>query len=201
MSEKLTIHEHHENQERPQEDPERLLPTAEQAEPLRKGEQDPAKRLEEARDEVHEAGDETKHDDPMARLEQAEQRPAAATPGYVSRELRKAGVRRQLGSIRRSLSAPERTLSRVVHQPVVRAISEPAAKTVSRPSGILGGGLVAFLGTSGYLYLTKTSGMRYSYFAFIALFLGGFALGLILELLIHMTTRPARSRRQRADRS
>lgn len=199
MAEKLHPGGHHERHEHPQQDPERLLPTAEQAEPLRKGEQDPAKRLEEVRDEVQEASH-AGAGNPLEGLEEAEKRPVAAAPGYVSRELRKAGVRRQLGSIRRSLGVPERAFSRVIHQPVVRAVSEPAAKTVSRPSGVLGGGLVAFLGTSGYLYLAKTSGMRYSYFVFIALFLGGFALGLILELLIYLAVRPARSHRRNADR-
>lgn len=195
MSEKLRdVAESHESHEAPQENPERLLPTAEQAEPLRKGEEDPAKRLEEARDEVQEAEEAAGHENPMDELEEAEGAAGTAAPRYVSPELRKATLDRQLSSIRRSLGVPGRTLSKVIHAPAVRAVSEPAAKTVGRPSGVLGGGLVAFLGTSGYLYLAKSSGMRYSYFVFIALLIGGFALGLILELLIHTAARSRRGR-------
>jgi len=193
MSEKL---KQHERREAPQDDPEHLLPTPEQAEPLRKGEKNPAEKLEKARDEVQEAEEEGKRN-PMEELEEAEERPSTTPLGYVSSELKKAGVRRQLGSIRRSLRAPERALSKVIHQPAVRAVSEPAAKTVSRPSGILGGGLAAFLGTGGYLYLAKSSGMGYSYSVFLGLFFGGFILGLVLELLIRAA---ARSRRPHTDR-
>jgi hypothetical protein len=75
-------------------------------------------------------------------------------------------------------------LSRVVHQPVVRAVSEAAGKTVSRPSGMLGGGLVAFIGSLGYLYLTKHIGFEYNFTVFLVLFAGGFVLGVVLELVV-----------------
>ncbi len=199
MSEKLKdTQEDHENRDRtPETSSEHLLPTAEQAEPLRKGEQDPAKSLEEARDEIQEAEQQLEHTNPVERFQEAEDASKLATPNYISPELKKTTLNRQLGSIRRSLGAPGRTFSKVIHQPVVRAVSEPAAKTVSRPSGLLGGGLVAFLGTGGYLYLAKTAGMNYSYFVFIGLFAGGFLLGLILELLIHMAARSRRGAKAR----
>ncbi len=95
---------------------------------------------------------------------------------------------------------PGRTLSKVIHQPVVRAVSEPAGKTVSRPSGLLGGGLVAFLGTSAYLYLAKSTGMAYSYFVFIGLFVGGFVVGVALELLIHALSGRSKRSGHRASR-
>jgi hypothetical protein len=79
-------------------------------------------------------------------------------------------------------------LSKVIHQPVVRAVSEVAAKTISRPSGLLGGGIVAFLGSAGYLYFTKYIGLPYNYFIFTLLFLGGFVVGLSLELIVWSLT-------------
>ena len=79
-------------------------------------------------------------------------------------------------------------MSRVIHQPVVRVTSEAIGKTVSRPSGLLGGGLVALMGTSIYLYLANHLGFKYNYGVFLCLFVVGFGLGLVLELAVYLAT-------------
>lgn len=166
-----------------------MLPTAEQAEPLRPGEKDPAQVLEAARADIQETTESQVN--PVEQLQAAEaasETAATSQPAHINSELRSAGLQRQLITIRRQLSLPQRTLSKVVHQPVIRAMSEPVGKTVSRPSGLLGGGLVAFLGTSAYLYVAKHSGMRYQYSMFLLLFFGGFVVGLFLELLVRTAT-------------
>jgi hypothetical protein len=167
---------------------EHLLPTAEQAEPLRRGEKDPAKALQEARTRVHETTRAETQTNPVEALQAAEKAAKPARPLHINRELKGITLNRELTAIRRRLSAPQRGLSKVIHQPVIRAVSEPLGKTVSRPSGLLGGGLVAFIGTSSYLYIARHSGMRYSYFVFLALFFGGFLVGLVLELLVFAAT-------------
>lgn len=191
MSEKLNIkyeaHEEEPNYERLE------LPTAKEAEPLRKGEIDPALAIEQIRQDVLETTQAEKQPDPIEKLEEAENAAKPPTPTHINRELKQATLRRELTQIRRHLSAPQRTLSKVIHQPIISATSEAAGKTISRPSGILGGSIMAFVGTSGYLYLAKHQGFKYNYVVFLALFLGGFALGLILELLVWTATR---SRRQ-----
>jgi hypothetical protein len=85
-------------------------------------------------------------------------------------------------------SAPSRALSKVIHQPAIRAVSETAGKTISRPSGLLGGGIVAFIGSSVYLYFTKHVGVPYNYFIFTLLFVGGFVFGLLLEFIVWSLT-------------
>lgn len=107
----------------------------------------------------------------------------APPPRYVNKELKNMALKRSLKQIQRELPAPQRVLSRLVHQPVLKALSEASAKTVTRPSGLLGGGLCAFVGSLVYLYLTKHVGMTYNYFLFSLLFVGGFVVGLILELV------------------
>jgi hypothetical protein len=97
-------------------------------------------------------------------------------------------LKRELKNIRHQESLPERTLSRIIHQPVVRVVSEGAAKTVSRPSGLLGGGLLAFLGSGSYFVLAKYVGFSYNYSVSLMFFVGGFVLGLGLELLVHFMT-------------
>ncbi|MEK7600181.1 MAG: hypothetical protein AAB462_04065 [Patescibacteria group bacterium] len=164
------------------------LPTAEQAEPLRKGEQDPVKALKQARETVSETAQAESQLNPIEALHAAEKSAQPATPTHVSRELGDITAKRELHNIQRQESAPKRQFSKVIHQPVIRAVSETAGKTVSRPSGLLGGGLVAFLGTTSYFYLAQHVGFTYNYFVVILLMIGGFALGIILELFVYMAT-------------
>jgi hypothetical protein len=164
------------------------LPPPELAEKLRKGEKDPVLALREARTDVQEITRSDKQPDPLERLQTAERAAKPAPVLNVSRELKSITLRRELQDIRRQLPGPQRLLSRVIHQPAIRAISEISAKSVSRPSGLLGGGLVAFLGTSGYLYLTRHLGFTYNYLIFLLLFVGGFGIGLALELLVYAAT-------------
>jgi hypothetical protein len=169
-----------------------MLPTAEQATPLQPGET--VQNLEQARATVETTLESTQTEvNPLAQLEAADQAAQPVTPREVNQELRQITLRRELQEVRHHLSAPQRVLSRLIHQPAVRAVSEVAGQTVSRPSGLLGGGLLAFFGTSGYLYLAKHDRFSYNYLVFLVLLVGGFALGLILECVIYLATR---SRRQ-----
>lgn len=162
------------------------LPTAEQAEKLREGEQDPQELLEAARHEIAETAVESS--EPLEKMKAATESGKPAQPLNVNRELKAITLRRELNHIRQKLPAGDRALSKVIHQPVVRVVSEAAGKTISRPSGMLGGGLVALIGTSAYLWIANSSGIAYNYFVFLALFFGGFAVGLVLEVIVHMAT-------------
>ena len=172
--------EHHEVT-LPQNEVQERLPDAAHAEALRPGEADPLLRAEQARSEVEQHADAS---NPLQRLEAAENASQGPAPSHVNRELKAITLRRELQQIRRQLPATQRRLSQLVHQPVIRVVSEAASKSVSRPSGLLGGGLVAFLGCSGYLYLAKHIGFTYNYFVFILLFVLGFGIGLLLELVV-----------------
>jgi hypothetical protein len=166
-----------------------LLPTPEQAELLREGEEDPILKLEAARQHVETATLESeKHTNPIEDLQKAESTASQRiTPMTVNSDLKKIMFNRTLLRIQKQLPAPEKLLSKVIHQPVIRAVSESTSKTLTRPSGLLGGGVVAFLGTSAYVYFTRHIGVPYNYLLFILFFVGGFALGLVLEFIIWVT--------------
>lgn len=164
------------------------LPTAEQAEPLRQNEKDPVLALAEARATIAETAHEDASQAVAESLKAAESTTAAPTPTAISRDLKNITLKREMNSIQRQENLPQRTLSKVIHQPVIRAVSEAASNSVSRPSGILGGGIVAFIGTSAYLYLAKHLGFEYNFVVFLVLFAGGFIVGLVLELLVHMAS-------------
>lgn len=171
----------------------KALPTPEQAEPLRAGEADPMQHLEAARQTVEQEQSTTEQDDPLKRLQAAEKAAEPAQSTFVNADLKKVTLQREIQAIRRKLPATQRALSRVVHQPIVRVLSEVTGQTASRPSGLLGGGLVAFLGSAIYLYMTKHVGFTYNYFVFLLLFVGGFGLGLGLEFIIWALTARRRS--------
>ena len=186
MPETLSNHENEQKKETWHISPEkhRALPTEEQATPDTH-EADPRLRAEQARQSVEQTASDH---NPIERLEAAEKAAKPVAPSTVNRELKAITLRRELKTLQRKESLPQRTLSHVIHQPVIRAVSEAASKTISRPSGQLGGGLVALLGSSGYLYLTKHDGATYNYLFFLLLFIGGFFVGLALELLVHIAT-------------
>jgi len=155
---------------------------------VHKAEKDPALAAHEARTTVEELKQSETQPNPLDKLKEAENTPQKDTPRFVNRELKKVTLRRELQHIRRKLPASQRALSRVIHQPAIRVVSEGVGKTASRPSGLLGGGIVALLGTSSYLYLAKHIGFKYNYGVFLALFVAGFALGIALEFLVYLAT-------------
>lgn len=149
-----------------------------------------------AHEQAHKARETIAHTpnqvNPIEKLKADENAPQPVQPTRVNRELRQITLRRELQHIRRKLPAPQRTLSKVIHQPVVRVASEAAGNTVSRPSGLLGGGLVALVGTTLYLVLANHVGFQYNYGVFLVLFVVGFALGLLIELGVYAITGPRR---------
>jgi hypothetical protein len=105
------------------------------------------------------------------------------SPLYVNRELKQQSWNRSMNRVRKHLTAPNKALSKVIHQPVVNAISSVGEKTVARPSGVLAGGIFALIGSSFFLYMSKHYGFQYNYLLFFMFFVGGFFIGLILELI------------------
>ncbi len=115
-----------------------------------------------------------------ARTEQASHTPHEA---FVNNELKDLAYARSLKRIRQSLSKPAQAFSKIVHQPIIDAVSETTAKTVGRASGILGGGVIALIGTTAYYYITKHYGYDYNFFIFLVLLTGGFVAGWLVEFL------------------
>lgn len=108
---------------------------------------------------------------------------------YVNHELKSMSLQRSLRNIRRRLNAPEKVLSKLMHQPLVDKTSEVAARTIARPAGILGGALTAFIGTSVLLWTAKHYGYKYNLTFFFLLFVAGFLVGSLIELAWRLSHR------------
>lgn len=115
----------------------------------------------------------------------------AEQPLYVNHELKSLALNRTLSRVRRHLSAPNRLLSKVIHQPAVQSISEATAKTVARPTGLLTGSFVALVGSSLALYLARHYGFSYNYLLIFVLFAGGYIIGFIIDLAVWLWRRGA----------
>lgn len=149
-----------------------------------KPEKDSAQTLVEARRDVAETTQSETQVNPLDKLQAAEKASEPQAPAHVNQDLAQATLQRELTHIRRHLSAPQKRLSKIIHRPVVSKVSEVSGKTIGRPSGMLGGGILAFVGCLSYLYLANHQGFRYNYGVFLVLFIGGFVLGVVLEMVV-----------------
>ncbi len=105
------------------------------------------------------------------------------SPKNVNKDLKKAGLQKELSHVRRKMSKPDRIGSKVIHNKGISAVSEGLSKTIVRPSGMLSGAIIALIGTSLYYLFAKSVGIKYNYFIYIILFVGGFILGILMELI------------------
>ncbi len=140
-----------------------------------------AEKIDELRQEINAKA--TSRDEAL--IEQQEQEPETHTLG-INRELKDMAYQRTLTRVRKDLSTSERTFSKVVHNPTIEAVSNATSKTVARPSGLLAGGIFAFLGSTVFLWIAKHNGYEYNFLLFALFFAGGFAVGLVIELLLRI---------------
>lgn len=110
----------------------------------------------------------------------------------VTKHLKKDAYKRVLKKTQSHLNTPEKTFSKAIHNPVVEKVSNVSAKTIARPSGILFGGIGAFVGSLVIFFISKRSGFTYNYLIFILIFIGSYFLGLVFELF-YRAFKPRRS--------
>ena len=79
------------------------------------------------------------------------------------------------------LPTTQRWFSKVINYGPIERVSTIASKTIARPSGILGGGIVALIGLIILAYFSNSIGFSLSGSEFIFLILAGWLVGLIVE--------------------
>lgn len=108
--------------------------------------------------------------------------PNSSTSFGTTKAIKKDAYKQVLKKAQKNLSKPEKTFSKVIHNPTIEKISDVGAKTVARPSGILFGGIGAFVGSLLLVIISKRSGFSYNYLIFVLIFVCGYFIGLIAEL-------------------
>jgi len=113
------------------------------------------------------------------------------SPLGMHRQLKEVAYDRSMERVRSTLPKPARAFSKLIHTPAVDAVSEGVGKTMARPSGILGGGVAALIGSLILVYVTRHYGFTYNYLLFILLYIGGYCFGLVIELIFKAFKRKA----------
>lgn len=115
------------------------------------------------------------------------------TPTYsITKHVKKDAYKRVLQKTQKQLTPTERIFSKTIHNSIVEKTSDISAKTIARPSGILFGGIGAFIGSLTIFFISKYSGFTYNYLLFLLIFIGSYFIGLIVEL-IYKTFKPKKS--------
>ncbi len=111
-----------------------------------------------------------------------EQEAAPSHSFGTHKQLKHQSYKRTLAHIQSRLSRPEKLLSKTIHRQTIDRLSTIGGATVARPTGLLGGGLAALVGSVFSLYLAKRYGFTYNFSIFILLFVGGYLISTLLEL-------------------
>jgi hypothetical protein len=101
------------------------------------------------------------------------------------------GTKQTIKRIQKHLRPADRQFSKVIHNPVVESVSEITGATLARPSGLMYGGIFSLVASSLLYLISKHYGYEYSFFIGILFFIGGFLVGLIVEILAKPFTRKA----------
>lgn len=107
----------------------------------------------------------------------------------ITKELKTDAYRRSLKRIRTHMSAPDRLMSKVIHQPAVEKVSNATARTVARPSAFLGGSFFALLASVALVYVSRHYGFTYNYAVIFLAFLAGFCIALAIEAVFKLAKR------------
>lgn len=110
----------------------------------------------------------------------------------ITNEFKAEAYRKTIRRIQSNLSKPERAFSKVIHNRAVESTSNAVGSTVARPSAFLGGSFLALTGSVVLLYMTRQYGFTYNYAVIFILFVGGYVLGLLIELLVKTFVRKNR---------
>lgn len=106
------------------------------------------------------------------------------SPTHTNHTLRSHSFTRIMSKTRKQLKPTDRVFSKVIHNPIVDQVSEGLGKTVYRPSGVIGAGVVSFIGLSIVLYYAKTNGFEMPPSLLLLLISAGFVSGWLVEALL-----------------
>lgn len=107
-----------------------------------------------------------------------------ASHHYITKKIKSEHYKETMRNVQNNLPKRQQTFSKIIHQPVVEQMSEIGSKTVARPSGIIGGALLALCGSIIIMTIAKHIGFELPNSIFAILFMIGFVVGLVIELLI-----------------
>lgn len=167
--------------------PEKKLTKAE----IEKGERDIAKKGEQAEKKIAAEREkrelELAKEQERAKNEKGEQHDKdVRSPAQYTKQEKKQAYRKEIKKVQSQLPRGSRTFSKIVHNPIIETISDTTAKTIFRPSALIGGSVTGLvLGLIIYL-VARYYGYPISTMTLVALLIIGAILGVIVELILGM---------------
>ena len=157
--------------------------SAEVHEPLRERRETDGENSHEAREK---SANEARQEIDKLTAEHEPQKTERVGEKRVERKIDSKSARKQayvsiMSQARAEMSAPERTFSAVIHNPVVDKVSNTVANTIARPDAILSGAVFAFVLTLSIYLIAKQSGYPLTGSEAIAAFIIGWAFGNIYD--------------------
>lgn len=140
-----------------------------------------AERLESARSEA------LKHAEAIAGPEHSAAETESQAPRSEStpanKKQREASFKQTMKTVQTDMSLPERTFSKVIHNPTVERVSDFVGKTIARPDALMSGALCSFLAVLTLYVTARYVGFALSGFETIGAFIVGWLIGLGYDLL------------------
>ena len=107
--------------------------------------------------------------------------PTSSTIRKVTKKQKTAEYKKTMSAIRSEMSAPARTFSKVIHNPVVEKSSELVGNTIARPNALLAGSTAAFVAVAIIYIVAKQYGYPLSGFESIGAFVIGWLIGITFD--------------------
>ncbi|HYG84234.1 MAG TPA: hypothetical protein VD907_05120 [Verrucomicrobiae bacterium] len=113
-----------------------------------------------------------------------------AEPSFlrITKADKKAAYNQALREVQTELRPTERTISKVIHNPVIEKASDVAGATIFRPNAVLAAGICGFILSGAAYVLARHFGYVLSGFETIGALIVGFIIGLLYDFLKVMIT-------------
>lgn len=108
---------------------------------------------------------------------------------HITKHLKNVQFKKTLEIVRKDLKPSERIFSKIIHSKSADNISNLGEKTIARPSGIIGGAIFSILGSLIVLVTAHYIGFKTPPSLFLCLFIVGFLLGTVVEVLFYYLNR------------
>lgn len=128
----------------------------------------------------------------QAKKEKGEKRDEdVKSPSQYTKQEKKQAYRKEIKKVQSQLPKGARTFSKIVHNPVVEAVSDATAKTIFRPSALIGGSVTGLVFGLGIYLVARYYGYPISTLTLVLLLVVGAILGVIVELVVKMFKKPS----------
>lgn len=118
----------------------------------------------------------------IAETESDTQQPTTVVDRYLVNHL----TNKTIQDTQAKLKPIEKSFSKVINQPIIDKSSEILDQTIFRSSGIMGGSVLAFVGSLLYLLFVNYTGINYNFELFFVFLISGFVLGITIELVFKL---------------